>query len=65
MAKFHRFVSLGIIVLITSCFVHSAVVPPKTDRAKDEDDSNRLKNEMNYRPKEHGQEDRQSKLRVA
>ena len=64
MATFHRVVSLGIIVLIASCFVHSRVVPSQADRVKDEGDSNRIESESN-RPKEHEQEDQQSKLRVA
>jgi len=61
MATFHIVVSLGIIVLITSCFVHSGKIPPKTDSVKDKDDSVRFENGRN----EHGQEDQQSKLRVA
>lgn len=61
MATFHFFVSLGIIVLITSCFVHSGKIPPKTDSAKDKEDSVKFKNS----PNEHGQKDQQSKLRVA
>lgn len=58
MATFHFVVSLGIIVLITSCLVHSGKIPPKTDSPKDKDDSMRLKDS----PNEHGQEDQQSKF---
>ncbi|XP_015770328.1 PREDICTED: Golgi apparatus protein 1-like [Acropora digitifera] len=55
MASYHFVVSLGIIVLITSCFVHSGKIPPKTDSAKDKDNSVRLENDRN----EHEQEDQQ------
>ena len=61
MASFHFVVSLGIIVLITSCFVHSGKIPPKTDSVKDKDNSVRLENDRNG----HEQEDQQSKLSVA
>ncbi|XP_067052995.1 Golgi apparatus protein 1-like [Acropora muricata] len=55
MATFHFVVSLGIIVLITSCLVHSGKIPPKTDSPKDKDDSVKSKDS----PNEHGQEDQQ------